>query len=195
MVLWAEELMWRTLLDSIKGGNLGKGQSKIWDHTMFIGYFKAAILHGFAQHFDKKGRLTFLGNHTNGKPEGNCWKIIWWGGCIVGRVNSAGNCTWRDIAFIYPDYATALVGQFIDGVLEKAQEAAIIDICVDKAGIKTPIFSEPTGNVNKRQKNWVILYLRSFYWGRYWLGGMSWKAYAGVGMYSNYLLMPLKLLQ
>ena len=70
---------------STEGGKLeGKAKVKFWDKTMIIGYFKAGILHGFARHFDKKGRLTFLGNHKNGKPDGTCWKIIRGGGCIVG---------------------------------------------------------------------------------------------------------------
>ena len=39
----------------------------------------------------------------------------------------------------------------MDGVLEKAQEAAITDICEDKAGIKNPIFRIPAGNSHVRQ--------------------------------------------
>ena len=41
----------------------------------------------------------------------------------MGRVDTDGKLTGGDIAYIYPDYATALVGQFIGGLLEKAQEA------------------------------------------------------------------------
>ena len=115
------------------------------------GYFKAGILHGFARHFEKRGQLTFLGNHKNGKPDGTCWKIIRGGGCIVGRVDTAGKLTGEDIAYIYPDYATALVGQFRHGALEKAQEAVITDICEDKVGIKIPIFSKPGSHVHVRQ--------------------------------------------
>ena len=39
------------------------------------GFFKEGVLHGFARFFDEKGRLTFLGNHRNGRPHGVCWKV------------------------------------------------------------------------------------------------------------------------
>ena len=67
------------------------------------------------------------------------------------RVETAGELTGGDIVYIYPDYATALVGQFRDGVLETVQEAAISDISEDKSGIKIPIFSKASGYVHVRQ--------------------------------------------
>ena len=98
--------MCRKLQGSTEGGELeGKAEVKFWDKTMIIGYFKDGILHEFVRHFDKKGRLTFLGNHKNGKPDGTCSKIIRGGGCIVGRVDTAGELTGRDIVYIYPEYA------------------------------------------------------------------------------------------
>ena len=53
------------------------------------GYFKEGVLHGFARFFDEVGRLSFLGNHRNGRAEGTCWKVIKGGGGVVGEVKYA----------------------------------------------------------------------------------------------------------
>ena len=135
-----------------KEGKLdGKAKITFKDRSTVDGYFKTGILHGFARYFDKKGRLTFIGNHKNGRPDGTCWKIIRGGGCVVGRVDSDGHLTGIRITYIYPDYETALVGSFKDGVMEKGQEAAVTAMVEDEAGIKVPIFTKPEGHVHVRQ--------------------------------------------
>ena len=140
------------IIGDYKDGTLnGKAKVKFHDRTMIVGYFKAGILHGFARYFDKKGRLTFIGNHRNGCPEGTCWKIIRGGGCVVGRVNSAGKLTGSDIAYIYPDYMTALVGVFKEGEMVTAEEAEITDVIEDNAGVKIPIFCKHEGHMHIRQ--------------------------------------------
>ena len=115
------------------------------------GFFKDDILHGFARYFDRKGRLTFIGNHRNGRPVGTCWKIIRGGGCVVGRVDSSGSLTGPRISYIYPDYQTAYVGFFRDGVMQSGQAATVIEEVDDDAGVKVPIFSKPDGHIHKRQ--------------------------------------------
>ena len=102
------------------------------------------VLHGFGRYFDEKGRLKEIANHRNGLKFGTCWKIIRGGGCVVGRVNKEGDLTGHRIAYLYPDYKTALVGSFTDGVMESAQEAELKAI-IDDSGIKVPMFTEPTG--------------------------------------------------
>ncbi len=114
------------------------------------GYFKDGVLHGFARFFDETGRLTFFGNHKNGKPHGVCWKVIKGGGCVVGRVDEDGELTGIRVAYLYPDFRTALVGNFTDGVMERAQ-AARLKTVIDDRGIKVPIFSEPEGPAFKRE--------------------------------------------
>ena len=143
-------------LTEIKGeykeGKLeGKAKIIFKDRSTINGYFKEGILHGFARYFDKKGRLNFVGNHKNGRPDGTCWKIIRGGGCVVGRVDKDGCLTGMRITYIYPDYITALVGSFKDGVMERAQEAALTGMVEDDAGIKIPIFSKPHGHFYIRQ--------------------------------------------
>ena len=105
------------------------------------GYFVKGILHGFARYFDEKGRLIFIGNHVNGRPKGTCWKIIPGGGSVVGIVNRRGQLTGSYIAYIYPDYQTALVGRFNDGIMETAKGAEVTGCFEDEAGIKIPMLT------------------------------------------------------
>ena len=69
---------------------------------MLEGYFKNSILHGFARHFDAKGRLTFVAHYKNGIKHGVCWKVIRGGGVVVGRVNAQGKLSGMRIAYLYP---------------------------------------------------------------------------------------------
>ena len=70
---------------------------------------------------------------------------------MVGKVDSDGHLTGADIAYIYPDVATVLLGQFRDGVMEMAQEACIVGMKVNDTGIKVPTFSSPNGHMHVRQ--------------------------------------------
>ena len=80
-----------------------------------MGQFTKGVLHGFARHFDEKGRLVFLGRHRNGVATDVCWRVIRGGGCVVGRVDKNGHLTGHDIIYLYPDFRTGFVGTFIKG--------------------------------------------------------------------------------
>ena len=45
---------------------------------------------------------------------GVCWQLMPLGGCVVGHVNEDGLLSGSNIAYIYPDNVTALVGQFLN---------------------------------------------------------------------------------
>ena len=70
-------------------------------------------------------RLTWIGMYRNGIPFGSCWKLIRGGGCIVGKVDEDGNLSGNDIAYLFPDYRTAFVGTFKNGVLVFARAATL----------------------------------------------------------------------
>ena len=114
------------------------------------GFFVKGVLHGFARYFDERGRLTFIGNHKNGQPDGTCWRIIPGGGSVVGRVDRRGRLTGSRVAYIYPDYETALVGVFEDGVMRMGKEAEICGYVEDEAGIKVPIFTGQKDSLHVR---------------------------------------------
>ena len=120
----------------------GRARIEFLPGNTIDGYFVRGVLHGFARYFDRRGRLVFMGNHKNGKPHGTCWRIIPGGGCVVGRVDRGGALSGIRIAYIYPDYVTALVGVFKDGVLESGREAEVSGYVEDNVGIRIPIFSQ-----------------------------------------------------
>jgi len=119
------------------------------DGQWLEGYFVRGVLHGFVRRFDGKGRLKFIGNHRNGVPFGVCWRVIRGGGAVVGRVNSKGQLTGMRITYLYPDFKTAFLGSFEDGILESAQAVTLRSV-IDDRGVKIPLFSEPKGPMYKR---------------------------------------------
>jgi len=129
----------------------GKVVIKFQDGTWLEGFCKDGILHGFCRYFDCKDRLTFVGMHRNGKPFGTCWKIIRGGGCVVGRVDEDGRLTGTKVAYIYPDFKTALVGTFREGVMVSTQESTLTGYTTDYGCIKVPTFSDPTGPMFSRE--------------------------------------------
>ena len=129
----------------------GKGRVKFKDNACIEGYFKEAILHGFCRCFSAKNRLTSIGIYANGKPIGTYWKIIEGGGCIVGRVDKEGTLSGPDIAYIYPDFRTALVGDFVAGVLSCGQHCSLIGATVESGCLMAPVFSEKKGQIFKRE--------------------------------------------
>jgi len=119
----------------------GKARIQMRDETWIEGFFKDNVLHGFCRYFDKHKELSFIGMHRNGKPFGTCWKIMKGGGYVVGKVNEDGNLTGSDIAYIFPDRETALVGIFEDSVMKEAKAAVLSDVFLDYNCIKVPKFS------------------------------------------------------
>ncbi len=66
------------------------------------------------------------------------------GGFVVGRVDEDGELTGVRVAYLYPDFQTALVGSFSDGIMERAQ-AAWLKTVIDDRGIKVNCVRLPTG--------------------------------------------------
>jgi len=138
----------------------GRIKIKFKDNTWMEGYLKDEIPHGFCRYFNAKNRLTFIGIHTNGKPTGTCWKIIEGGGCLVGVVDLEGKLSGPNLAYIYPDFTTALVGEFVDGDMVSAQHCTVTGNILESGCIMAPTFSERKGLVFKREisnNNFVTL--------------------------------------
>ena len=47
---------------------------------------------------------------------------------MYGSPDASGKFTGDQLAFIYPDLSTALVGRFVDGVMDGAQAATILEV-------------------------------------------------------------------
>ena len=79
--------------------------------------------------------VSFLGRFKNGKPTGNFWLRLIGGGFIHGKFNDDGKATGDNLAFIYPDMETALLGKFDDFVMKSAHEAEILEAKCDQDGL------------------------------------------------------------
>jgi len=124
----------------------------LWkDGTWSEGFFKGGVLHGFARRFDADKHLTFIGMYRNGRPFGTCWKLFRCGGCVVGRVDEDGEFTGPDIAYLYPDLTTALVGNFKSGELVSGQVSSLISVRLDYGAIQVPTFKAGEGPVLRRE--------------------------------------------
>ena len=127
-------------------------------------------LSNFARHFDKKGRLVFIGAYRNGLATGTCWQVIRGGGCVVGRADKSGQLTGIRIAYIYPDFCTALVGTFVSGQFQRGQRSRVCSVIQGDNGIKIPVFAKPEGeiyvreisNFDRKLFKWKIVSLKLF---------------------------------
>ena len=59
--------------------------------------------------------LSFVGRFRNGVPHGYCWKGLIGGAWLYGLVDEKGQFTGNEIAYIYPDLQTVLLGTFKKG--------------------------------------------------------------------------------
>jgi len=84
-------------------------------------------------------QVSWFGRYKAGLPHGQCWEWREGGGYLTGIVDETGNMTGDNIAFIYPDLQTALVGTFKAGVMVEAAAATITDVQI-KDDIPVPSF-------------------------------------------------------
>lgn len=91
--------------------------------------------------------IGFLSKFKNGIPDGPVWmgligEPIIGQGFLYGKLNKKGKLTGDEIAYIYPDYLTTLVGQFEDKIMKSAREVRITQSkCQD--GLLHVQFSRP----------------------------------------------------
>ncbi len=79
--------------------------------------------------------VGWLGVLRGGRAEGAVWAGMVGGGFLHGRVDAEGQLTGDDVAFVYPDGETALVGSFERGVMREAREATVTSVECDRGGI------------------------------------------------------------
>ena len=72
-----------------------------------------------------KGTLSYSHMFRNGKPHGVCWRVIRGGGAVVGCVNEKGELSGICIAYIYPDFQTALIGNYREVQLDFTPEMEV----------------------------------------------------------------------
>ena len=65
--------------------------------------------------FDREDGLGFIGYYKKGKLVGPSWRGLIGGGWLYGVADDKGELTGPNIAYVYPDLTTALLGHFQDG--------------------------------------------------------------------------------
>ena len=84
--------------------------------------------------------VTWIGLYQLGVPFGLCWKWSEGGGWLTGVVDKEGEFTGDDIAFVYPDLKTALVGQYVRGVAMSVYPGTLSHVEIPEHGVAHPRF-------------------------------------------------------
>ncbi|XP_059095447.1 histone-lysine N-methyltransferase SETD7-like [Tigriopus californicus] len=103
----------------------GKGKIEYKNGDLLYGWFVFGTLHGLGKTFNKEKQLIQVCWYSNGVPVGTVWKFLQGGGILVGEADITGNLIGDDIAFLYPDHQTALLGTFVREKMCMAQIAFI----------------------------------------------------------------------
>ena len=84
--------------------------------------------------------LQEISYYDNGIRVGIAYEFKIGGGFIVGQVDQFGNMTGKDIAYVYPDFETMLVGEFKNGDLVSGYEAELEDLLPSPNGLLKPLY-------------------------------------------------------
>jgi len=140
-----------SLVGEYRGGKMsGTGRMILEDGSLLEGRLRDGCLHGLARRLNAKRRLVWVGRYVGGKASGVCWSFISGGGAVVGKVDSKGKLTGDEVAYIYPDYQTAILGRFEDGVLVSGRTTSIKSISLQK-GVVVPVFNPGQGPLLQRE--------------------------------------------
>jgi len=119
----------------------GIGKIHMNDGSIREGWFCQGRADGPFKGVVKGSGLVWLGHYADGVPVGTCWQAVLGDAWLVGQLDSLGQMTGSEIAFVYPDLKTALVGEFKDGELVLAFSSTIKSV-QEKAGILIPSFEK-----------------------------------------------------
>ena len=97
--------------NSIEGG----GTYTFTDGSYLKGTYSSGDLNGPCRQYDCRGRLTFDGCYKDNIPSGFVKMFDEFGGTLMGEVDEEGELTGSNIAYVYPNGVTALVGEFSSG--------------------------------------------------------------------------------
>ncbi len=99
------------------------------------GVFNDGYLEGPVRGVDELGGLVFVGQYHRGLPIGPCWLAREGQGWLYGQVDEKGRFSGENIAFVYPDRVTSLVGHFYREVMLRAFASRITKAEVNGAHI------------------------------------------------------------
>jgi histone-lysine N-methyltransferase SETD7 len=133
----------------IEGCLTGHVRMTMLDESVREGWFQQGFLHGPVKGTDKLRQLTYVGWYERGLAVGTCWTKWEGGGWLVGKMAKDGTVTGDNIAFLYPDLSTAVVGRFECGELVEAFPATLVAAEMNK-GVLEPEFKRKEEVVYRR---------------------------------------------
>ena len=111
----------------------------MWDaHAETVqleGVFNDGYLEGPVRGLGPSGGLVFVGQYRRGVPVGACWLSREGQGWIHGTVDARGRFSGGDVAFVYPDMGTCLVGRFEEEVMVDAVSGRVVGAEPSEAGV------------------------------------------------------------
>ena len=113
------------------------------DGSYMMADFRDGEMEGRFREYFANGSIAGAGANRNGRRTGVLYTFDEYGGSVVGLVDKNGCLTGDEIAYIYPDERTALIGRFEDGLLVKGWPANL-ETTLDKSDYgldKLPAFS------------------------------------------------------
>ena len=173
-VIFDEKNFCRTILkiqsiqsDFILGQPNGKSIITYVDGSYTIANFKDGILQDYLIKFwcrfgtcdlpEMKSwriprHLKEISYYNNGIRVGIAYEFKVGGGFIIGKVDKFGNLTGKDIAYVYPDFDTMIVGEFKNSDLISGFEAEVKDWLPSSPNG----FLKPSYNIIKSQLKMVF---------------------------------------
>jgi len=137
-----DQLGVRMLAGKYNNGVLsGIGKIHMIDGSIREGWFCQGKADGPFRGDVKGSGLVWLGHYAEGVPVGICWQAVLGKAWLVGQLDTFGQMTGSDVAFLYPDLKTALVGEFRNGELVSAFHAIVTDIH-EELGLLIPSFEK-----------------------------------------------------
>lgn len=95
----------------------GPGRYSFPDGSFLEGHYFDGQLNGAAKEVDSFGNVKFVGEFRDGVKHGKCLEIIDdFGGFLFGWVDSNGLWSGKNVAYVYPDGITALLGTISEGI-------------------------------------------------------------------------------
>ena len=112
-------------LDLFNRGSKLDGEANVFE---FLSIRKFRCKFGLCDFFDRDSwsqprHLWEISWYESGIRVGTAWEFQIGGGCVVGKVDHKGDLTGTEVAYIYPDKFTMIVGEFEKGGLVEGKES------------------------------------------------------------------------
>ena len=124
--------------------------------TVYEAWFQRSCYHGPVRVVEmRKFRMfrqavTWLGCYSRGRVVGWCWRWCEGGGWLTGPVDLSGELTGDNIAFLYPDLTTGLLGQFYRGEAVNVSPASVSEVRIPAGGLAQLGFTKLEGEAVSR---------------------------------------------